>query len=45
MAIERRRHWPSAEGTSRVEHERGYVPLLLGGFGDLSHENFVVKDD
>ena len=44
-AIERRRRSPSAEGTSGGEHERGYVPLLLGGFGDLSHENFVIKDD
>ena len=29
----------------RGEHERGYVPFSLGGFGDLPHESFVIKDD
>ena len=32
-AIERRRRSPNVEGTSGGEHERGYVPLSLGGFG------------
>ena len=37
---------PKARVGSGGEHERGYVPLSLGGLGDLPHDaNFVIKDD
>ena len=44
-AIEHHRRPPSGEGTCGGEHERGVRHPLVRGFGDLSHENFVIKED
>ena len=44
-AIERLRRSPSGEGTSGGRARGGYVPLSLGGLGDLPHEKFVIEDD
>ena len=42
-AMGRRKRSPSAEGTRRREHERGFPPLIMGLRGDLAREKFRFR--